>query len=551
MAVFEAAGVVGGPVLTIADIAQDPHYRAREDIVSVPDEHFGSVRMQGVTPRFVETPGAVRHSGRDIGADTASILATQLGLAPAEIERLTRLGAVWTARNPYADVFLVGAGQAPYRKQPGQPVMRVLWEALDAGLRNARLPFRSVQGLAVSCFTLPPDNVTTVAEHFGIEARFLYQGLYGGASGVSGLLHAARAIRDGDADVVAVLGADVFDVAAHNAMLDHFNGSVRDYMAPMGFGGANGMFALQTRAYMDAFGATAEDLALLPLAQRANAQGNPNALFRGQPMTLADYLAARPIADPLRLYDCVLPCTGGDCVILASPAVARTLAGPMVRIMGGGEMHNFPAEDVYALRSGWEDIAPRMYAQAGIGPADLHFAQLYDDYPVMEFLQLEGLGIAPARRQRGVPAQPGRAFRRGVPGQHRRWAALRRAGGCQRGDDRSGRSRPATPRRGRRAANSGQPGRGGGVRHGRVWPRPVVQRVHPGAGRLNAPPRPRVTAVNAPFWEGCNRGGADAAALRCAGLRPRRVLPRASAARSVAMAACGGSRRPGAGPSAR
>lgn len=94
MALFDAAGVVGGPVLTIADIAQDPHYRAREDIVNVPDEHFGTVRMQGVTPRFVETPGEVRHSGRDVGADTAAILGTQLGLAAAEMDRLTGLGAI-------------------------------------------------------------------------------------------------------------------------------------------------------------------------------------------------------------------------------------------------------------------------------------------------------------------------------------------------------------------------------------------------------------------------------------------------------------------------
>ena len=61
----------------------------------------------------------------------------------------------------------------------------------------ARLPFRSVQGLALTSFVLPPDNVTTIAEHFGIEARFLFQGLYGGASGIIGMLHAARAIRDG------------------------------------------------------------------------------------------------------------------------------------------------------------------------------------------------------------------------------------------------------------------------------------------------------------------------------------------------------------------
>ena len=298
------------------------------------------------------------------------------------------------ASNPYAGVYIVGAGQAEYQKRSDKTAIRVLWEALHAGLRSAQLSFRSVQGLALTCFVLPPDNVTTVAEHFGIEARFLFHGVYGGASGIIGMLHAARAIRDGDADVIAVLAGDVFDVAAHNEMLDRFNSSMRDWMAPHGFGGANGTFALHTRLYMETFGATLEDLGRLPVAQRHNAMGNPNALLR-TPMSMQDYLTARPIADPLRLYDCVMPCVGGDCIILASERVARTLEGPKVRILGGGEMHNYPANDVFSLRAGWEDIGPRMYSQAGIGPQDLDFAQLYDDYPVMEFLQLEGLGIAP------------------------------------------------------------------------------------------------------------------------------------------------------------
>lgn len=298
------------------------------------------------------------------------------------------------ANNPYEGVFIVGAGQALYEKRSHKPAFRVLWEALKAGLDSAGLPFRSLQGLALTCFVLPPDNVTTLAEHFGIEARFLFQGVYGGASGIIGMLHAARAIRDGDADVIAVLAGDVFDVAAHNEMLDRFNGSMRDWMAPHGFGGANGTFALHTRQYMETFGATEEDFGRLPIAQRYNAMGNPNALLQ-TPISMADYLSARPIADPLRLYDCVMPCVGGDCVILASERIARTLAAPKVRILGGGEMHNYPANEVFSLRAGWEDIGPRMYAQAGTGPRELDFAQLYDDYPVMAFLQLEGLGIAP------------------------------------------------------------------------------------------------------------------------------------------------------------
>ncbi|MEA2936118.1 MAG: hypothetical protein QOD74_2764, partial [Variibacter sp.] len=152
-------------------------------------------------------------------------------------------------------VRIVGAGQTTYAKRSPKSVQRLLYEACSAALADAGLPWSSVDGLAVTSFKLPPDNVATVAEHLGIQARFLFQGLYGGASGVIGMAHAARAIRDGSCDVVVCAAADAFDVASHNETLDHFNGSVRDFMSPQGFGGANGMFALHTRLYMERHGA--------------------------------------------------------------------------------------------------------------------------------------------------------------------------------------------------------------------------------------------------------------------------------------------------------
>lgn len=296
-----------------------------------------------------------------------------------------------------ASARIVGVGQTLYEKRSDKAIQRLIFEAADAALTSAGLTMRQVDGIALTCFILPPDNVTTVAEHFGIEARFLFQGVYGGASSIIGMMHAARAIRDGDAEVVLCVAADSFDVASHNQTLDNFNGSVRDYMSPFGFGGANGMFALHTRLYMERNGARREDFGKLAISQRENALQNPNALFK-VPLTMDDYLNARQIADPLRLYDCVLPCVGADCVVMVSEKLARTLPGPKVRIAAGGEYHNFPAEDVYSLSAGWEGLSGRMYERAGLGPKDMQFAQLYDDYPVMEFIQLEGLQISPKGR---------------------------------------------------------------------------------------------------------------------------------------------------------
>jgi acetyl-CoA acetyltransferase len=292
----------------------------------------------------------------------------------------------------FSGVRIAGAGQTAYSKRATTSVQRLLYDAGAAALADAGLSWSRVDGLAVTSFLLPPDNVATVAEHFGVEARFLFQGLYGGASGIIGLAHAARAIRDGACDVVVVAAADAFDVASHNETLDRFNGPVREFMSPQGFGGANGMFALHTRLYMERYGAVREDFGRFCIALRANALLNPNALFK-TPLTMEQYLDAKPIADPLRLYDCVMPCIGGDAVVLVSERVAETLPGPTLRILAAEEIHNFPANDPYRLPGGWEGFAERLYERAGCGPSDLHFAQVYDDYPVMSFIQLEGLKI--------------------------------------------------------------------------------------------------------------------------------------------------------------
>ena len=94
MALFERAEVVAGPVLDIRDIATDPQYIARQNIVSVPDDDFGSVKMQGVVPRFLGTPGEVRHAGRALGADNVEVFTQLLGLTTDELKALQEEGVI-------------------------------------------------------------------------------------------------------------------------------------------------------------------------------------------------------------------------------------------------------------------------------------------------------------------------------------------------------------------------------------------------------------------------------------------------------------------------
>jgi crotonobetainyl-CoA:carnitine CoA-transferase CaiB-like acyl-CoA transferase len=94
MDLFEQSEVVAGPVLDISDIVKDPQYLARENIISVHDDDFGSVRMQGVVPRFGRTPGEVRHSGRALGADNSEVYQELLHLTPEQIEALGHEGVI-------------------------------------------------------------------------------------------------------------------------------------------------------------------------------------------------------------------------------------------------------------------------------------------------------------------------------------------------------------------------------------------------------------------------------------------------------------------------
>lgn len=94
MALFDRAEVVAGPVLDIRDIVKDPQYLARQNIVPVPDDDFGSVRMQNVVPRFSATPGEVRHSGRGLGADNESVYTEVLGLTRTQYRALIEEGVI-------------------------------------------------------------------------------------------------------------------------------------------------------------------------------------------------------------------------------------------------------------------------------------------------------------------------------------------------------------------------------------------------------------------------------------------------------------------------
>jgi acetyl-CoA acetyltransferase len=293
----------------------------------------------------------------------------------------------------YDGAVIVGYGQTEYTKPAQHEVPWYLADAIRRALAHAGIHKREVDGLAVSSFMLPPDNTATIAEQFGMTLRWGYLGTFGGAEHVIGLLRAARAIQHEEAEVVVVVAADAFTVERHMAMMNVFNTGF-EYLAPYGMGGTNGLFAMVERRHRWEFGTTREQLGKLAVTQRENARLNPNALLRA-PLSLADYMTARLIADPLRLYDCVLPCSGGDAVVVTSARRARRLGRRPIRVLAGDERTNYRPKDLVMLEGGWAEFASRLFDDAGLGRPDIDMLQLYDDYPIMELIQIEGLGFCP------------------------------------------------------------------------------------------------------------------------------------------------------------
>jgi acetyl-CoA acetyltransferase len=295
-------------------------------------------------------------------------------------------------RQGYQGVAVAVPVTVPYVRYSIRAAHWWLARGLAEIISRSGLKKDDIDGLSVSSFTLAPDTAIGLTQHLGLSPRWLDHVPFGGASGVVALRRAARAVQAGDAEFVACVAGDTNHVDSFRLTLANFSQFARDAVYPYGAGGPNASFAFLTAYYMSQYGAKREDFGKLCVAQRANALKFDLSLFK-KPLTLDEYMAARPIAEPLHLFDCVMPCAGADAFLVLSEEKAKALKIPYARLLGTIERHNAFASDPVQMRAGWALDREELYAQAGAGPADMDFVQTYDDYPVISLMQLEDLGF--------------------------------------------------------------------------------------------------------------------------------------------------------------
>lgn len=298
------------------------------------------------------------------------------------------------ARRDYSGVVLAAPATVPYVRYSPETAHWWLARALRGSLAAAGLGPRDVDGLCVSSFSLEPDTAVGLVQHLGLSPRWLDHIPMGGASGVVALRRAARAVQAGDAEVVACIAGDTNHIHSFRLMLGAFSRFAQDASWPIGAGGPNASFAMIMDAYMGAYGITRADIGHVAVAQRANALRNPHAVMK-TPLTLEQYLEARPIADPVHLFDCVMPCSGSEALLVMTEDRARSLGLPFARILGLIERHNAFPEDPVQLRGGWVMDRDELWNMAGIAHGDVDLVQTYDDYPFVSMMQIEDLGFCP------------------------------------------------------------------------------------------------------------------------------------------------------------
>jgi len=297
-----------------------------------------------------------------------------------------------TQRLSYEGVAVAVPITVPYVRYSTKTAHWFVGHALDALVKASGIPKSQIDGLCLSSFSLVPDTAVGVTQHLGLSPRWLDHMPTGGASGVMCLRRAARAVQAGDADVVACIAADTNHVDSFRQTLGSFSNFARDATYPYGSGGPNSIFAFITAHYMRTFGAKREDFGRIAVDQRTNALQNPHAMFK-KPLTLAEYMDARPISDPIHLFDCVMPCAGAEAFLVMREERARDLGLAHAVIRGAIERHNAYSEDPLMVRGGWAIDRDELFAQAGAQPADIDFIQTYDDYPVIVMMQMEDLGF--------------------------------------------------------------------------------------------------------------------------------------------------------------
>ncbi|MEO7020182.1 MAG: acetyl-CoA acetyltransferase [Ktedonobacteraceae bacterium] len=302
----------------------------------------------------------------------------------------------------FSKAAIVGVAESDLGRTPDKTVLQLQEQAARAALEDAGLGFGDVDALFCAGNWAWSPNLL-LAEYLGIRPKYTDGTNIGGTSFEAHVGHAVAGIQAGLFEVALITYGSTQRSDRSRGRVNTVFRFSEQFDGPFGLPNPVGSYALAAMRHMFEYGTTSEQLAEVAVATRKWAMLNEKASKR-EPITIADVLNSRWIAEPLHLLDCCLVTDGGGAVVVASAERAKQMRKAPVWVLGHGESHthggiaNMPdlATHTAAVESG-----RAAFAMAGLTPAEIDVVEIYDSFTITVILTLEALGFC-ARGEGGA-----------------------------------------------------------------------------------------------------------------------------------------------------
>ena len=290
--------------------------------------------------------------------------------------------------------YLVGAYEHPARQCPDKSVAQLHAEVAKGALEDAGLTKQDIDGYFCAG-DAPGLGPLSMMDYLGLKLRHMESTDTGGSSYLVHVSHAAQAIAAGKCDVALVtLAGRPRSEGSSGTQPRSWGANLPDapFEAPYGIVTANS-YAMVAMRHMHEYGTTSEQLAWIKVAASHHAQHNPHAVLR-EVVTVQEVLDSPMVADPLHRMDCCVVSDGGGALIVARPEIAKKLKRPLVKLIGAGESPQGQAGGKLTLTTSgaaWSGAAA--FEEAGVKPADIQYASIYDSFTITVLVQIEDLGF--------------------------------------------------------------------------------------------------------------------------------------------------------------